>query len=77
MSIQIESLTIHEDAKEGVEDEESFPTYPYERLKTTSMDPVADIDVTRREVSTFHIYIYIYNNRNVLERMKHLSETGI
>ncbi|VVA99549.1 unnamed protein product [Arabis nemorensis] len=49
MSIQIASLTIHEDTKEGVEDEESFPIYPYERLKTTSMDPIADIDVTRRE----------------------------
>lgn len=51
MSSRIESLTIQEDAKEGVEDEEDFPVHPYERLKTTSADPVSDIDVTRREVS--------------------------
>ncbi|CAH2077503.1 unnamed protein product [Thlaspi arvense] len=49
MSSRIESLTIQEDAKEGVEDEEDLPAHPYERLKTTSADPVTDIDVTRRE----------------------------
>ncbi|KAL0739201.1 hypothetical protein Bca4012_015411 [Brassica carinata] len=49
MSSRIESLTIQEDAKEGVEDEEDLPSYPYERLKTTSPDPISDIDVTRRE----------------------------
>ncbi|KAH0873490.1 hypothetical protein HID58_070852 [Brassica napus] len=49
MSSKIVSLTIQEDAKEGVEDEEDLPAYPYERLKTTSPDPVTDIDVTRRE----------------------------
>ncbi|KAF3590379.1 hypothetical protein DY000_02027602 [Brassica cretica] len=32
-----------------VEDEEDLPAYPYERLKTTSADPISDIDVTRRE----------------------------
>lgn len=43
--------TIEEDVKEGeAEDEEGVTTYPYERLKTTSTDPVADIDVTKREV---------------------------
>ena len=50
MSSRIEYLTIQEDAKEGVEDEEDLPAYPYERLKTTSADPISDIDVTRREV---------------------------
>ncbi|CAG7886709.1 unnamed protein product [Brassica rapa] len=49
MSSKIVSLTIQEDAKEGVEDEEDLPAHPYERLKTTSPDPVTDIDVTRRE----------------------------
>ena len=52
MSSKIVSLTIQEDAKEGVEDEEDLPAYPYERLETTSPDPVTDIDVTRREVSS-------------------------
>ncbi|KZV33943.1 villin-4, partial [Dorcoceras hygrometricum] len=42
--------TIQEDVKEGeAEDEEGLTIYPYERLKTTSTDPVADIDVTKRE----------------------------
>ncbi|WZY68564.1 hypothetical protein YC2023_000804 [Brassica napus] len=49
MSSKIVSLTIQEDAKEGVEEEEDLPAHPYERLKTTSPDPVTDIDVTRRE----------------------------
>ncbi|XP_018471331.2 villin-4 [Raphanus sativus] len=49
MSSRIGSLTIQEDAKEGVEDEEDLPAYPYDRLKTTSPDPITDIDVTRRE----------------------------
>ncbi|GAB2267427.1 hypothetical protein Dimus_002410 [Dionaea muscipula] len=47
---RIETLTIQEDAKEGdVEDDEGLPNYPYERLITTSADPVAEIDVTKRE----------------------------
>lgn len=42
---------IQEDVKENeAEDEEGLPVYPYERLKTSSTDPVADIDVTKREV---------------------------
>ncbi|XP_010525718.1 PREDICTED: villin-4 [Tarenaya hassleriana] len=42
--------SIQEDAKEGeAEEDEGLPTYPYDRLKTTSTDPVSDIDVTRRE----------------------------
>ncbi|WZZ51728.1 hypothetical protein YC2023_051835 [Brassica napus] len=49
MSSKIVSLTIQADAKEGVVDEEDLPAYPYGRLKTTSPDPVTDIDVTRRE----------------------------
>lgn len=59
MSSRIESLTIQEDAKEGVEDEEDLPSYPYERLKTTSTDPVSDIDVTRREVSSNQQQIHL------------------
>ncbi|RVW80642.1 Villin-4 [Vitis vinifera] len=50
MSSRIEALTIEEDVKEGeAEDEEGLPIYPYERLKTTSIEPVAEIDVTKRE----------------------------
>ncbi|KAJ7955811.1 villin 4 [Quillaja saponaria] len=51
MSSRIESLTIQEDVKEGeAEDEEGLPIYPYERLTTTSEDPVLEnIDVTKRE----------------------------
>lgn len=42
--------TIKEDVKEGeAEDEEGLEIYPYERLKISSTDPVADIDVTKRE----------------------------
>ncbi|GAB2246871.1 hypothetical protein Droror1_Dr00006753 [Drosera rotundifolia] len=50
MSSRIEALTIQEDAKEDeVDDDEGLPTYPYERLVTSSADPVTDIDVTKRE----------------------------
>ncbi|KAK2970712.1 hypothetical protein RJ640_015137, partial [Escallonia rubra] len=50
MSSRIEALTIEEDVKEGeAEDEEGLPIYPYERLKTSSTDPVTEIDVTKRE----------------------------
>ncbi|KAK6944212.1 Gelsolin-like domain, partial [Dillenia turbinata] len=50
MSSRIEALTIQEDVKEGeAEDEEGLPIYPYERLKTSSTDPVTEIDVTKRE----------------------------
>lgn len=42
--------TIQEDAKEGQpEDEEGLPAYPYDRLRTSSTNPVKDIDQTRRE----------------------------
>ncbi|KAM3693961.1 hypothetical protein ACJW31_07G024900 [Castanea mollissima] len=50
MSSRIESLTIQEDVKEGeAEDDEGLPIYPYERLKISSTDPAAEIDVTKRE----------------------------
>ncbi|KAL9260619.1 Villin-4-like protein [Drosera capensis] len=50
VSNRTEALTIQEDAKEGeVEDDEGLTVYPYERLITTSADPVSDIDVTKRE----------------------------
>ncbi|CAA6671109.1 unnamed protein product [Spirodela intermedia] len=46
----IEHLSIKESLKEGATgDEEGLPTYPYERLKVTSSDPVEGIDVTKRE----------------------------
>lgn len=52
MSRRIDAPTIQEDVKEGeAEDEEGLTLYPYERLKTTSTDPVTDIDVTKREVN--------------------------
>ncbi|XP_019197919.1 PREDICTED: villin-4-like isoform X1 [Ipomoea nil] len=43
--------TIKEDVKEGdVEDDDGLPTYPYDRLKTTSTDLITvGIDVTKRE----------------------------
>jgi gelsolin len=45
--------TIQEDLKEGQpENEEGLPVYPYERLRTSSINPVTDIDVTKREVNT-------------------------
>lgn len=52
MSSRIEALTIEEDVKEcEAEDEEGLPIFPYERLKTSSTDPVTEIDVTKREVN--------------------------
>lgn len=43
--------SIQEDMKEEeAEDEEGLMLYPYERLTTTSTDPVTDIDVAKREV---------------------------
>lgn len=52
MSSRIEALTIEEDVKEGeAEDDEGLPIFPYDRLKTTSQEPVAEIDVTKREVN--------------------------
>lgn len=51
MSSRLESLTIQEDVKEGdTEDDEGLSTYPYDRLIVGSNDPVAEIDVTKREV---------------------------
>jgi gelsolin len=42
--------SINEDSKEEeAEEESSLPTFPYERLKTDSEDPVSDVDLTRRE----------------------------
>ncbi|XP_073269099.1 villin-4-like isoform X2 [Primulina huaijiensis] len=42
--------TILEDVKEGeAEEDRELPVHPYERLTTTSTDPVEDIDVTKRE----------------------------
>ncbi|XP_078170787.1 villin-5-like isoform X1 [Carex rostrata] len=51
VSNKMESLTIKEDAKEeeGAEDEEGMVVYPYDRLKTSSDDPITDIDITKRE----------------------------
>lgn len=53
ISNRLGSLTIAEDAKEGeaAEDDEGLPIYPYDRLKTTSEDPVTEIDITKREVT--------------------------
>lgn len=51
MSSRIEALTIKEDVKEGeADDEEALPVYPYDRLTILSMNPVTEIDVTKREV---------------------------
>ncbi|PKA58675.1 Villin-4 [Apostasia shenzhenica] len=49
-SIAMISNIIQENVKEGVlEDDEGLPIFPYERLKTSSTDPVSEIDVTKRE----------------------------
>ncbi|XP_004296465.1 PREDICTED: villin-4 isoform X2 [Fragaria vesca subsp. vesca] len=50
MGSKMESLTIEEDVKEGEAEDEGLPVHPYQRVKTTSTDPVADIDVTKREI---------------------------
>lgn len=51
VSTRIESLTIQEDVMEGeAEDDEGLPVFPYERLTTSSADPVSEIDITKREV---------------------------
>lgn len=43
---------IQEDTKEDeAEDDDGLPTFPYERLTTSSSDPVTEIDVTKREVT--------------------------
>ncbi|XP_038983999.1 villin-5-like isoform X2 [Phoenix dactylifera] len=50
ISSRTEALTIKEDVKVGeTEDEKGLPIFPYERLKTSSTDPVTEIDVTKRE----------------------------
>ncbi|KAK8520510.1 hypothetical protein V6N12_004445 [Hibiscus sabdariffa] len=65
MSSRLESLTIKEDVKEGEHDddgdEEGVPIYPYERLKTTSEDPVTEIDVTKREVIYYIVLLGVYD----------------
>ncbi|KAG1364135.1 villin-3 [Cocos nucifera] len=49
-SSRTEALIIKEDAKVGeTEDEKGLPIFPYERLKTSSIDPVTEIDATKRE----------------------------
>ncbi|WOK95014.1 villin-4 isoform X1 [Canna indica] len=49
MTSKMENLSIKEDTKEGEAEDEGLSIFPYERLKTTSTDPVKDIDVTKRE----------------------------
>jgi gelsolin len=52
MTNRVESLTINEDVKENeLEDEENLPIYSYEHLKTTTVDPVTEIDVSKREIT--------------------------
>ncbi|XP_051150552.1 villin-4-like isoform X1 [Andrographis paniculata] len=45
------SESVQEGAKEeeGGDNDSGQPIYPYDRLKTSSTDPVADIDITKRE----------------------------
>lgn len=51
MNSGVSDLTIEEDAKENEADiDEGLPIFPYERLKTSSTDPVTEIDITKREV---------------------------
>lgn len=64
MSSRIEALTIKEDAKEDEPEEDIGQTYPYERLKISSPDPVSDIDVTKREV---YVWFYIKNVLLILD----------
>lgn len=60
MSSRIESLTIQEDVKEGEANDEGLPVYPYERLKILSMDPVTEIDATKREVCFSNILVSLH-----------------
>ncbi|KAI4381125.1 hypothetical protein MLD38_007233 [Melastoma candidum] len=46
---RVGSQTIEEAVEEEPEDEDGLPTYPYERLQVRSTDPVADIDILKRE----------------------------
>jgi gelsolin len=64
VTTRVESLTINEDVKENeLEDEDILPIYLYERLKTTTADPVTEIDVMRREViSRSHITFLFQKN---------------
>lgn len=59
--------TIQEDVKEDQpEDEEGLPTYPYDRLRTSSSNPVTDIDSTRREVCTLLLF-FLLNHLSLLQ----------
>ncbi|XP_031107694.1 villin-4-like [Ipomoea triloba] len=40
---------MQEEVKEGEAKDDGHPVYPYDQLKTTSKDPVTEIDVTKRE----------------------------
>lgn len=52
MNSGVSDLTIEEDAKENEADiDEGLPIFPYERLKTSSTNPVTEIDITKREVN--------------------------
>lgn len=44
---------VQEEVKEGEAKDDGHPIYPYDRLKTTSKDPVTEIDVTKREVCLY------------------------
>lgn len=43
-------MNMIDDVKDGPDIDVGLPVYPYERLKIGSKDPVADVDVTKREV---------------------------
>ena len=48
--------------EDEAEDVEGLTTYPYERLKTTSDDPVSDVDVTKREVFSLFSPLYLFQH---------------
>ncbi|RZR77051.1 hypothetical protein BHM03_00002027 [Ensete ventricosum] len=53
-----DDLTIKEEMNEGEdEDDGGLPIFPYERLTTSSSDPVTDIDITKREVYHYTVCI--------------------
>ncbi|KAL5977837.1 Villin-4-like [Asimina triloba] len=52
MTSGIQSLTLRNDSKDNEAKGEGHPTFPYERLKVSSSDPITGIDATKREASS-------------------------
>lgn len=74
MNNRVENLTIQEDVKEGeADDDEGLSTHPYERLTILSTNPVAEIDVTKREVCVSETLLL--SELKVYNIEKHVTES--